>query len=615
MKERCFQKVLSCLILGLIPFTSLQAQDSNWLNQSAQSNFDLQGVQFSVPESALVEESRHFLTKELDQLSDPSSGLQLRYHKSSPVGYHISFVQTYRGTPVYNSSAKVNLGPDKTIQSLLYKTANTKGWQIEPFEWTHSDSLISAKTGFEGKINVQSIIFYNGQSPQYAKLVNLNDVSSGLNREVIFDRNMNILKEKNRNLYNRGGDTTILGKVFLPNPLKSARQYYGKPYWDNEDKNTAALNDERVLVRMKADEPKNDTFYLEGPHVEIKDFSWPNKSTPFSLDGYFTYKRDSSSFEGVNAYYHINRFQEYIQSLGYQNTANYPIPVDPHGSKGDRSFFGSTRDTNVGRLYLGLGGVDDGEDAEVIIHEYSHAISENVSPGSFDGSDEARALDEGLADYFACSYSRHLSNFRWERLFFWDGGIKSVDSWAHWSGRWCTTNRQYPEDLGQGRYNDGEIWAGTFMEIWSKIGRNVTDKLMLAAVQGFSGNITMRQAANLFLQADSVLYNGRHYNKILKEMAETGLVKQKRFVGFEDKSEDKSLSLRVYNTGNKFHVELANRHVEGHLLLQSAEGKVLRRKPVNRQQDIYFDHTGLAKGIYFIRFAKQNKQTVKKVVK
>jgi hypothetical protein len=50
-------------------------------------------------------------------------------------------------------------------------------------------------------------------------------------------------------------------------------------------------------------------------------------------------------------------------------------------------------------LRFGKGGVDDAEDAEVILHEYGHAIhfAQNFSFAS----EEAGAISEGFGDYWA----------------------------------------------------------------------------------------------------------------------------------------------------------------------------------------------------------------------
>ena len=63
---------------------------------------------------------------------------------------------------------------------------------------------------------------------------------------------------------------------------------------------------------------------------------------------------------------------------------------------GDNSFF---RDTKTD-ITLGKGGVDDAEDAEVIVHEYGHSVQDDQVPG-FGTSPDAGAIGEGFGDYLA----------------------------------------------------------------------------------------------------------------------------------------------------------------------------------------------------------------------
>src|SRR2546423_14028411 len=54
-------------------------------------------------------------------------------------------------------------------------------------------------------------------------------------------------------------------------------------------------------------------------------------------------------------------------------------------------------------IRYGKGGVDDAEDAEVILHEYGHAIHDGS--GFVFGSEEAGAISEGFGDYWAVDFS------------------------------------------------------------------------------------------------------------------------------------------------------------------------------------------------------------------
>ena len=57
-------------------------------------------------------------------------------------------------------------------------------------------------------------------------------------------------------------------------------------------------------------------------------------------------------------------------------------------------------------IKLGKGGVDDAEDAEVILHEYGHAIQDSQQvPFGYGASLEAGSIGEGFADYWAVTVS------------------------------------------------------------------------------------------------------------------------------------------------------------------------------------------------------------------
>ena len=98
------------------------------------------------------------------------------------------------------------------------------------------------------------------------------------------------------------------------------------------------------------------------------------------------------------AYYWVTEAQRYIQSLGFGvtrrpvNKESQDIRINQLGI--DNSYSWDKHDV----LRFGKGGVDDAEDAEVILHEYGHAIQDSQQPdGSFGTSVEAGSIGEGLA--------------------------------------------------------------------------------------------------------------------------------------------------------------------------------------------------------------------------
>jgi hypothetical protein len=304
-----------------------------------------------------------------------------------------------------------------------------------------------------------------------------------------------------------------IGYVFDPDPLTTAGVEYGLPYVNADDADIPELNAERFQRPLLDITRSIDGLYrLEGPYVTIVggDVIGAAYTPPSPTVPEFFYTRGNSFFEAVNAYYHIDSSQRYAQTLGIE-VHQYPVRVNPHG-------LGAADDSNYlpnsNAIQFGRGGIDDAEDAEVVWHEYAHALLESASPGLLSSS-EGRALHEGWADYWAVSYTRELIESGavpqrdWRKFATWDGN-------ETWNGRYLNHMGTYPEDAPCSRgaacniYEDGRLWATTLMEIWSELGRETTDRLNLASHAYLSPPVTMRDAAEAIIQADEDLHGGAH---------------------------------------------------------------------------------------------------------
>ena len=91
------------------------------------------------------------------------------------------------------------------------------------------------------------------------------------------------------------------------------------------------------------------------------------------------------------AYFWVTEAQKYIQSLGFGtgtrravNKESQDLRINQWGA--DNSFSWDKKDFSFGK-----GGVDDAEDAEVIVHEYGHAIHDSQVAGFGVGSRRARS--------------------------------------------------------------------------------------------------------------------------------------------------------------------------------------------------------------------------------
>ena len=270
---------------------------------------------------------------------------------------------------------------------------------------------------------------------------------------------------------------------------------------------------------------RDGLYRLEGPYVQITGeagiggtaYAPPAERRPDA----FRYGRADDGFEAVMAYYHIDASQRHVQALDLDRAIQEaPISVNPHGlgDFDDSKFYPAQN-----ALAFGQGGIDDAEDADVIWHEYGHALLEGSAPGLL-GTTEGRALHEGWADYWAASYARSLVEAGlvpegdWRRLFPWDGNN------GGWQGRRLDHAGRYPDDLTGNIYTDGVLWATTLMEVYDDLGRETTDRLSLHSHAYLSHPVTMQDAAEALLQADEDLHGGAHLGVLLDRLGARGFV-------------------------------------------------------------------------------------------
>ncbi|MBI2966874.1 MAG: T9SS type A sorting domain-containing protein [Bacteroidetes bacterium] len=456
-----------------------------------------------------------------------NSELRRKFSVKSPAGIHYTFSQNLNGIEIYSSQVKVNLDKNGNIRSWFDNTFPEETISSLPFpDEKVALEVVKRRYPFFRYVKLlkhEKIYFPhingNGAGIQPvlfelipAILITIND-SSENNYELVINESGNILFENDLNRYlHKKTDSTVTATVFLPDPLTTAQSSYGSPYIDANDADIQELNDQRKTVSVNTAFGTDNYFRLESIWVKIDDFSSPNKAPASVSTPSFNFTRSDDFFEDVNVYYHINTFQEHIRSLGFTNLAAYQVQADAHALSGqDNSIYSS------GQLSFGEGGVDDAEDADVIIHEYGHAVSESAAPGTLSGI-ERLSLDEAFGDYLASSYSRSLDEFGWEKVFSWDGHNE------FWPGRWSVSNKCYPDNVTTDYYQFADIWSSTVMQIWSALGRMVTDRLMLQSLYSYSGNMSMTDAARLFLQADTLLYGAANSDTILDLFIARGLL-------------------------------------------------------------------------------------------
>jgi hypothetical protein len=152
---------------------------------------------------------------------------------------------------------------------------------------------------------------------------------------------------------------------------------------------------------------------------------------------------------------------------------------------------------------MGTGGVDDAEDAEVIWHEYGHAIQNDVVPG-YGTSLQARSIGEGFGDYWAVSMSIPVSkNFNLPCVMDWDA--TSYTSTVPHCRRRTDTGKTTADVVGEA-HRDGEIWSNALWDIGRALGRDKANKVILQGTFCYVPDTSFAKAARVTVQSARLLY-------------------------------------------------------------------------------------------------------------
>jgi zinc metalloprotease ZmpB len=271
---------------------------------------------------------------------------------------------------------------------------------------------------------------------------------------------------------------------------------------------------------------------LDGSGYLCGDYACVRTSTgtlAYSPTNTFRYTRHDDRFEQVMAYYWITEAQKYVHSLGFGEPGKLPPvdnvsqPVRINQSGADNSF---TTDHPTNEIRYGKGGVDDAEDAEVILHEYGHALHQGQ--GFQFTSEEAGAISEGFADYWAVTVTDVVDQRNgWaqkEPL----PCVADWDSTSYTSGpihclRRIDGNKMYPKDLDGEVHDDGEIWSRALWDIRVALGHTKADTLILMGSMNFPGT-TMPDLAQRTVDAAKSLYGMSAANAVRTAFHNRGII-------------------------------------------------------------------------------------------
>jgi zinc metalloprotease ZmpB len=293
------------------------------------------------------------------------------------------------------------------------------------------------------------------------------------------------------------GTDTGTGTVFSPNPVAELQD---QTLTDQKDADYAALQPAYHDVQLTN---LDGSGFLRGDWANVRSSTG---DLAFSPDNTFLYNRHDDRFEQVMAYYWVTEAQKYIQSLGFGSTLD-PVNKESQDVRinqlgYDNSFSWDKKDL----LRFGKGGVDDAEDAEVILHEYGHAIQDSQQgPGGFGTSVEAGSIGEGFGDYWAVTVSNVIAPTP-DAPCVADWDSVSYTSTVPHCLRRVDGNLHYPQDLNGRVHHDGQIWSRALWDIRQALGHIQADTIILEAQFAFAPDTTMPAAAAATVAAAQQLY-------------------------------------------------------------------------------------------------------------
>ncbi|MBO1335469.1 M4 family metallopeptidase [Streptomyces sp. VRA16 Mangrove soil] len=305
-------------------------------------------------------------------------------------------------------------------------------------------------------------------------------------------------------------------RIFMVNPVQSSGD---QTLTDAKDAASAVPDTAYALATLRNLDAGGG---LSGTWADVRS----NTGSAAKVADAASYTRHDDQFEQVMAYFWVNEAQEYLQSLGFgtelpgANDRAQPVRIDQWGA--DNSFFTDKK----AEIRFGKGGVDDAEDAEVIVHEYGHAVHNAQVPG-FGTSEEAGSIGEAFGDYLAVEVGAAAdAKYGWPMrtdlacVADWDS-VSYTNTTPHCLRR-LDTDKTYADKAGE-VHADGEIWSRALFDIRTALGPKAADRIIVNAQFGFAPDTSFSAAATQTIATAQDMYGSAAARTVRKAFADRGI--------------------------------------------------------------------------------------------
>jgi hypothetical protein len=308
----------------------------------------------------------------------------------------------------------------------------------------------------------------------------------------------------------------------------------------------------RYVVVQDEIDPTSPRWSEFDANTQLSLASSADEDRQLPLPGKFVFSANSTRSDRVIAYYHTDRVQRYFRELGLAALDDYPAlnPIKVRLSRAAKTQF--INSDQCIQLALIPGAKRRGtqplctqaREPRVIYHEFTHAVTDSLARlqrGNWtDGAHrrhwqllQAAAMDEGLADYFACSLAARSGDadpkFALLKIAFgrivYDIDQQRMLTLQQGETEWLKPILQpEPADFAAKRdgffeglkYDWGTRWGKFLWQLRTqdKIGAEAADLLVATSLFFLTRWSTIVGGVLALLQADQLLFGGVHRRSI-----------------------------------------------------------------------------------------------------
>ncbi len=432
-------------------------------------------------DEAAVQAAQDWIAETIDLPDDMRSSLSVAGVERSGGVAHVSFDQVFEDHRVIGANLIVHVLDDGTIQGASNQLTEAHAPDSMEMSIDEATAIDNAEKAVEGEISsseAEAVWIQNGMDLVAAWRVQIHTSDPVADWIITLDAESGAVIDA---VQEEGGRTTVAEGLVsrieasatraaaklaaqrgdsceLPD-APSACIFLVDPIYASGDGNIDAndANDFLTGVELEGLDDGGDG-YLIGEFANVGPDYNAERNLVQEDDSTWGAGRGQPGFEAQNVYYWIDYGQRTVQRLGFDDVLNRSFPVtaiDPQTL--DNAFYSPAEQ----RIYMGAGttggGINEGEDASGVLHEYGHALLDAVNDNLLGGGDTG-AYHEGFGDIFAYLTTLEYRNGDAECFFIWTDQqcLRRMD-----------TDKVYPDDAVQEVHTDGEIYTGAIYDILS----------------------------------------------------------------------------------------------------------------------------------------------------